>query len=560
MTGARRGETSRARVLETAMAKTVSPRLGRGAGVLALALAALACAGMQAGRKSPGAISDGAFVPTRPPSAQYGPDPGVACASSGAVAALAGNLQDAAGKAGQTPPKLDGRLCAVADTLLSWDEKVLVPQGLLRALANHFGAVGSAPRGIVSTLETDDSRAVADRLSDATQRYTAQAKVPTRVGAVTQRLRKGATKVVVVVQEVPIELEPVPKTAAADGKVTIAGKLVGDVANARVLACDPSGKLQEPPGTGGKDFRAEVSCGARPGILAVEIRGGTGGSDESLARFPVGCGVALPKRFAIAPPGSGPADPAQAARTLFDAANAERAAAGLGPLKWDDAVAGVARSAAEALRDSSGTQITFNLAERLRQAEVASPLIVQNAAAAVSVEEARATIESSPRDRAQLLNPELNDGAVGTTYGATPEGVGVLYAVEILTRENPPIDAAALTADLRKAIDQRRADARGQKLSDDPLLDEVAKRYAAALAAGKGQIPKERESQIVAPLYKVFRTVNIVAGVKPNALEFAEEPGIVSADKLVGIGIAPGQSAALGKNSAYVVVLTGTRR
>ncbi|MFL5298995.1 MAG: CAP domain-containing protein [Anaeromyxobacteraceae bacterium] len=542
------------------MAKTLFPRLGRGAGVLALALGAVACAGMQAGRKSPGAISDGAFAPTQPASPQYGPDAALACASSGAVAALASNLDDAAGKAGQARPQLDGRLCAVAGTLLSWDDKALVPQGLLRALANHFGAVGPAPRAIVSTLETDDSRAIADRLSEAAQRYTAQAKVPTRVGAVTQRLRKGQTKVVVVVQEVPVELEPVPKAAAADGKVTVAGKLVGDVANARVVACDPSGKLQEPAGTGGKEFRAEVSCGARPGILAVEIRGGTGGSDESLARFPVGCGVALPTRIAIAAPGSGPAEPAQAARMLFDAANAERAAAGLGPLKWDDAVAGVARSAAEALRDSTGTQVTFNLAERLRQAEVSSPLIVQNAAAAVSVEDARATIESSPRDRAQLLNPALNNGAVGTTYGATPEGVGVLYAVEILTRENPPIDPAALTAQLRTAIDQRRADARGQKLSDDPLLAEVAQRYAAALAAGKGTIPKERESQIVAPLYKVFRTVNIMAGVKPNALEFAEEPGIVSADKLVGVGIAPGQSAALGKNSAYVVVLTGTRR
>ena len=52
-------------------------------------------------------------------------------------------------------PQADGRLCAVAEALLGWDEKEPLPEPLTSFLAQHFGLLQTVPRVTVATLETD---------------------------------------------------------------------------------------------------------------------------------------------------------------------------------------------------------------------------------------------------------------------------------------------------------------------------------------------------------------------------------------------------------------------
>jgi hypothetical protein len=72
-------------------------------------------------------------------------------------------------------------------------------------------------------------------------------------------------------------------------------------------------------------------------------------------------------------------------------------------------------------------------------------------------------------------------------------------------------------------------------------------------------VPKARVSEIEAPLYKGFATVNEIGGVKADPMEFAQEPGIVGDARLVGVGVGIGSSPQFGKNSTYVVILTGKK-
>jgi hypothetical protein len=156
--------------------------------------------------------------------------------------------------------------------------------------------------------------------------------------------------------------------------------------------------------------------------------------------------------------------------------------------------------------------------------------------------------------------PRATHAGVGVASYQDPEAGNVYFVTELLVREQPPVDGQALRGKLRDAIARKRADARAGALGADPLLEEVAQKYAQALAASKGELPKAQADALLSPLYKAFRTVSLIGGAKPEPLEFAEEPGIVSQAKVMGVGAAGGSNAVLGKNTAYVIILVGTRR
>jgi uncharacterized protein YkwD len=358
----------------------------------------------------------------------------------------------------------------------------------------------------------------------------------------------------------PVELKPVPRKVAVNGEVVVEGRLLGEYRDAKVFASNPTGKLETVAGQG-SSFRAKLSCGERAGRMQVEIRGDRGEGPATLANFPIGCGTELPTVAAIPPaPGKGaPADADRDARKMLDLVNADRSAVGLAPLAWDDAVAGVAREAAEYLRGAMTGRPTggaFDLRAKLKAKDVASALILQNPVAAPSLQEAHELIVNNPVDRANVLSPEATHCGIGAVpnVGEPP----ILFFSALMVKQLPPVDPAAVATRLRAAIAKRRADTRAAPLTEDPVLDGVAAKYAAALAASHGELAPDAEKEIVAPLYKGFRTVNVMSGVKADPLEFAEESGIVGDVDLVGLGVASGTSPSLGKNSTFVVVITGT--
>ena len=204
--------------------------------------------------------------------------------------------------------------------------------------------------------------------------------------------------------------------------------------------------------------------------------------------------------------------------------------------------------------------MSFDVVAQLKKADVVSALVLVNPAAARSPEEAQWRLAHSPVHRANMLNPQATHGAAAVATYQDPAAGTVYFVDEILVRQLPPVDPDTARAQLRDAVARKRSDARADPLASDPMLEEVAQRYATSLAAAKGDLPKAQADAILAPLYKAFRTVGLVGGAKGDPVEFAEEPGVVAPAKLVGVGVAGGSNAVLGKNTPYVIVLVGTRR
>jgi uncharacterized protein YkwD len=98
--------------------------------------------------------------------------------------------------------------------------------------------------------------------------------------------------------------------------------------------------------------------------------------------------------------------------TLFNAANRDRAAAGLPPLKWDDALASAAHD--HALKMAGANRLSHQLPgeppmqDRARRAGARFSLIAENIAEGPSVAGLHTQWMNSPPHRANLLDPQLN--------------------------------------------------------------------------------------------------------------------------------------------------------
>lgn len=526
-----------------------------------LTIAAGGCASIEASRHAPGTVKNGSFVPARPAAAQYGVDATQTCPSGGAMSYLVPDVEDAAKKSRTAPAKPDGRLCSAADTLLGWEDKEQPGETVLRFVASYFG-LPTIPRVTITTLATEDPKNMSAPLLEPISSFASTAVQP-RYGVATQRAHKDVTKVVLLLLDQTMDLDPVPRRLEANSQAPLNGRLVGSYVNPKIIISNPAGQLETPSVPPGQAFHAELRCGDHPGRIQVQIEAEDKGSERAVANFGVACATDQPTSVAIAAPAPGkPVDIASEEKKLFELVNGERTAAGLSLLAWDDSVARVARDIAETQRDRSqkGSAKEIDVVERLKQADVSSPLVLQNPARARSAEDAHARFAASSAHRANYMNPSITHAGIGIVSGTDASGQPSLIVTELFVREPPPVDPQAVRGQLRSAIARRRSDARASALANDKALEDVAQRTATALADAKGSLPKAREDEILSPLRKVFRTVNVIGGAKADPLDFAEEPGIVASAKLLGIGVAQGAHPQLGKNATYVVVLTGTRR
>ncbi len=126
---------------------------------------------------------------------------------------------------------------------------------------------------------------------------------------------------------------------------------------------------------------------------------------------------------------------AYAERALFDAANRERTAQGLQPLRWDDALAAAARrhAALMAERDTLSHQLPGEppVEDRARQAGARYSVIAENVAEGPSAESIHSGWMHSPPHRANLLDRDLT--AVGIAVAVATDrrtGGAMLFAVQ----------------------------------------------------------------------------------------------------------------------------------
>lgn len=124
--------------------------------------------------------------------------------------------------------------------------------------------------------------------------------------------------------------------------------------------------------------------------------------------------------------------------TLLNAANRDRAAAGLPALRWDDALAAAAHQ--HALRMAQANTLSHQLPgeppmqDRARHAGARFTLIAENVAEGPTVEGLHRQWMNSPPHRANLLDPQLN--AVGISV---VQAGNMLFAVEDFSAAVPSL-------------------------------------------------------------------------------------------------------------------------
>jgi len=266
-------------------------------------LFAFACGGgLAAGRKSPGALESGSFKPTRAPAANYGPDPSLTCPDRGVNSLVNDELSG-------TAAKPEGRLCAVADTLLGWEGSDAPPENVMAVISSDFGLPAMVRSVVLATMETAEEsskgttqgasqRDVASRIAEPIKSFAGSAQVP-RYGVAVMRVKKGISKIAVVMQDQNFEIQPVPRKLNPGQSATLSGTVAGKLSNPKVQFTDAVGQLQKGEPQAGNAFKTDLKCGDRPGRILVQVTAEQEGADMLLATFPVGCGVDLPIAAAV---------------------------------------------------------------------------------------------------------------------------------------------------------------------------------------------------------------------------------------------------------------------
>src|SRR3954468_2301096 len=256
----------------------------------AFLIAAGCAAGLAANKRSPGVVESGSFKPTRATAAKYGPDPSFTCPDHG----VNGLLNEEVSSTGAKP---EGRLCAVADTLLGW-EGDQPPDSVLAVISSDFGLPQQVRRVILQNIDTAEESSkvaastgaqpkdVATQIAEPIRNFAANAQNP-RYGFVIQRIKKGVSRIALVMQDQNFEMQPMPRNLAAGQSATLSGTVAGKLTNPKVRYTDAVGKLEQPAAQPGKAFSAEIKCGDRPGKILVQVVGEQEGADMQLAAFPV---------------------------------------------------------------------------------------------------------------------------------------------------------------------------------------------------------------------------------------------------------------------------------
>jgi uncharacterized protein YkwD len=508
-----------------------------------------------------GTIQDGIFSPGRPAAAAFGPDPGSKCGGS-VFSRLPREVERQSKAAGATPAQPDGTLCAMAEVFLGWSDPNTPREGVLAFVSGYMGLPAPVRQVFVTVIDTDDDVVISERLAETIARHgktgpNARYGVATSLLPREDRLSKARNRVVLVLGEEPVRLDPLPRRLPLGGQAALRGQLQVDLENPKVIVSDSKGKVTDPPQVAGKVFQAELRCGDKPGTIRVQVSAEQAGDRRVVASFPVACGTELPTTVAVQSATWPVEVPAQEKKVL-ELVNADRTGAGLPPVVWDDAVAGVARSLSEALSDparraGAGAAVV----EQLQKAGVASSLLLVNPAQGRTAEDAQERLLTSPGHRANLMDPDVNHGGVGITTVTEKNGSSVTYLAEVFVKFLPPVDLPAVQKGIVAAIAERRAQAKVAAIPVDPALQDVAQRYALEMAAAKGALPEERDTQMLDSLKKTYKSVHMLAGASPEPLQFTKENKVLANGKALGVGLAQGDHPKLGRNAFFVVILIG---
>lgn len=409
------------------------------------------------------------------------------------------------------------------------------------------------------TQQAEESKAVGEALRQTAGDTLINLPQP-HWGMAYQRVKKGLYKVAVVMDQQNLELDPLPRKLSAGESAPLSGRVLPPYKNPHIRLSDERGKETNLDPIPGDAFKGELRCGPTPGELWVEVQAERDGHPAPVAAFSVACGRELPVSVALEA-AAWPTDGPGQEHRLADGINAQREAAGIPGVEWDDKLSSVARAVAETIRDQvgRGEAPAVDLGQLLEKAGIASALVLQNPAQARSAEEAEHRFTASPSNRQNILNSEVNRVGVGIAPGEG-SAKSTVFVVEIFTKVLAVVDPQAVKRNLYASIEKRRTGAGAEAAAVDPKLEKVAQEYAEASAQVAGKLSDDDASEITHGIRIAYKSISMVDGAKADPIAFSEDQTVLSPGSSIGIGVARGDHPVLGKNALYVAILLGTAR
>ncbi len=372
------------------------------------------------------------------------------------------------------------------------------------------------------------------------------------------------TVVVVAATRRRVRLEPVPRTVAAGGRVSLRGAL-GEGLRAPVMVVTlPDGRTEESPLGEGPDFQGQFRVD-RSGAYQFELTAESEAGSTVLANFPVYVDVDPPET----PEETGTAsaeEPAAVEAELLTLINESRRRAGLPPLEPMPALAEVARAHSRDMADNRyvahNSRNGATPGQRLRDANLLSGLSLENVARGYGAREIHDGLMASPGHRANVLDRRVTHVGIGAAREAGPSAA--LLVTQDFIEVARPVDAARLASTLLTTLNGNRA-ARGlPALTARPQLTAAAERAARWFFEDPARTQEQALGEATGALRSeglLFRRLSAAAAFGTSPEDSASMQPLFDRDvAAVGIGVAQGDRPGAPPRSVFVVYVLAVPR
>lgn len=279
--------------------------------------------------------------------------------------------------------------------------------------------------------------------------------------------------------------EPMDRKLEVGQTLVVAGALFDDLVEPRVLLLEPGGEVlnldvEERPG--GR-FRSSVEVGRVLGEHWVELLATGPLGPRVVALFPVYVGVEPPKEVTLEPPPdeSMIVSERDAERLMFKLLNADRRRFGLSALRWNEALADIARGHSQDMRDhhffAHVSPGRGTLADRFQEAGFAGRAMAENISRNNSVYDAEEGLMLSLGHRENILSPQFTDVGVGVVFVDGEDGQRAMLLTQNFATPQRRLSGGQFRSEIVRAIQAGRQRRRLSALELDDALQGVASRF-----------------------------------------------------------------------------------
>jgi uncharacterized protein YkwD len=332
----------------------------------------------------------------------------------------------------------DGRLDRVAGDIARTTGACRVPAAdTVTFLRWHYGVV-EPDTNLFLACGQDGSEA--SELTALQSRWT-EASDPSvwrRMGVGVERVA-GTWRAALIFQEKNLDLEPVPRALASQGRTTISGRIRNVFRLPEVLVTPPRGAVGR-LATDVNDgrFSTWLECKSGDGTYQIEIGAQDDLGPRVLAIFPVYCGVAPPVTFVLAEDAPLTSLNVSATeRAILELLDHDREANGLPSLVRDRRLEVAARRYSNEMVETGEvahvSRRSGSIGDRV-DAVGLSPqptIIAENVCRAASAADAESGFMASPGHRNNILNREFTHVGIGVAFGHEEGSTVSIFVTQI---------------------------------------------------------------------------------------------------------------------------------